>query len=57
MSMFWETRWPIPNSGCHGNNNTHFLASDLHNVTVVRTAYLADRILRRLKHPNFREIV
>ena len=43
MSMFWEIRWPIPNSEGHGTNNTHNLASDLHNVTVVRTAYLAAR--------------
>ena len=41
--MFWETRWPIQNSGGHGTKNTHFLASDLHNVTVVHTAYLADK--------------
>ena len=41
--MFWETRWPILNSGGHGTKTTHFLASDLHNVTVVCTAYLANR--------------
>ena len=29
MSMFWETRWPIQNSGGHGTKNTNFLASDL----------------------------
>ena len=43
MGMFWETRWPILNSGGHGTKTTHFLASDLHNIMVVRTAYLANR--------------
>ena len=32
MSMFWETPWPVQNSGGHGTKNTHFLASDLQNV-------------------------
>ena len=52
--------WPIQNSGGHGTKNNNFLVilrqicKTSETLMVVRTAYLADR---RLKHPNFREIV